>query len=139
MMSFIDYCNRPLSDFHFSEEIYSCAKADSIKDVLKGLAFNNIGCAVVLENKKPIGIFTERDLIKKVVMQMDDLEDRQVSEVMTPDPVCIARTAPLRQALEEMQQGRFRHLVLIDENKNACGVLSIKDALNAVTNYFNEA
>lgn len=133
---FYQFCQRPLSEFHFAQEIYHCEKKDSIKDVVKGMAFNNIGCVVIMDQKKPIGIFTERDMLKRVYLKITDIEKQKIDTVMTPNPVCVQDTTSLKTVLEGMKEGRFRHMVVVNDKKEATGVISIKDVLGAISSYF---
>ena len=108
------------------------------KDVLTGrpdmtafeasrrMAERGTGSLIVMENGKPIGIFTERDLLKCVVENGRCVEGTKVSEVMTSKIVSIGPENSLEDAHQAMLKGEFRHL-LVTENGRLKGVISIKD------------
>jgi CBS domain-containing protein len=83
------------------------------------------GSALVMEGDRLIGIFTERDIVK-ALGQHFDAAGHAVSEWMTRDPVTVPPETPVRQALERMIQGGFRHLPVVDEDA-VIGVVSMRD------------
>ena len=102
--------------------------SDTVKDAIKVMADNNIGAVVIVDDKfKPIGIFTERDLLIKVCAKGLDPAKVKLEEVMTRDPVTIHEDTPAMQALEIMMNFGFRHLPVVDENGVLVGVISIRD------------
>ena len=125
------------SDLLYTEDVYTCEASANLHAVTIRMSERNIGCVVVIENNKPIGIFTERDLLKKVVAHGFPVDKTKISQVMTPHPVCIHPTTPLNQILSAMRLGKFRHLVVTDENHQVVGIISIKDILNWVTDRLN--
>lgn len=83
------------------------------------------GSALVMEGDKLLGIFTERDIVK-ALGQHFDAAGHAVSEWMTPDPVTVPPDTSVRQALERMLQGGFRHLPVAEEDR-VLGVVSMRD------------
>ena len=101
---------------------------NTVKEAIQVMAEHNIGAVVIVDDKfKPIGIFTERDLLIKVCAKDLDPEKVKLEEVMTRDPVTIHEDTPAMQALEIMMNFGFRHLPIVDENGVLVGVISIRD------------
>ncbi len=105
----------------------------TVQKVAKMMAKQNIGAVVVLSsNGNPSGIFTERDLMKKVIAEDVSL-DTPVSEVMTRQLVCVQMQDKLEGLPQLMLKGNFRHLPVVDDFK-LMGILSVKDLLSFFIN-----
>jgi CBS domain-containing protein len=83
------------------------------------------GSALVMEGDRLLGIFTERDIVK-ALGQHFDAAGHPVSEWMTRDPITVPPDTPVREALERMISGGFRHLPVVDEEA-VVGVVSMRD------------
>ncbi len=129
--------NKIVSDLYISQEVETCDKSDPILLAIEKMVLKNIGCIVIVENKIPIGIFTERDLLNKVtpdaVINQSIFRNMTVENYMTPNPVCAKPNTPFLKIMSAMRLGRFRHLVITDENGQLAGIISIKDVLNYIT------
>lgn len=89
-----------------------------------------IGCLVVMEDGIVRGIFTERDILARVVAERRDPAQTPVEEVMTEQVVCCRPDTGLDEARSIMKNRRIRHLPVIDEDGRVHGLISIGD-LNA--------
>ena len=95
------------------------------------------GAAIIEDdNGKLLGIFTERDLMRRVNHQNFDWHTQPVSSVMSPDPQSVTGDTTLAGALECMGVGGFRHLPILDDNNHATGVLSIRNILAHIVEHF---
>jgi signal-transduction protein with cAMP-binding, CBS, and nucleotidyltransferase domain len=104
-------------------------ETDSISHVVKIMKKNKIGAVVIIDQQKnTVGIFTERDLLMRVVDEAVDLKS-PISQVMTKNLVC----AQLHDRLETLPQlmidGKFRHVPIVD-GFEPVGILSIRDVLS---------
>ena len=90
---------------------------------------NEVGAVAVVEGGKLVGIFTERDLMNRVVLERKDPETAPVSAVMTREVTSAKRDMPCGQALELMVNGRFRHLPIVDDENRVLGMLSLRNIL----------
>ncbi len=113
--------------------IESNSSLDEAIDLLKS---SNGGAILVVDSdEKLMGIFTERDVLKKVVK--NNLSYLQpLSQIMTKNPVSIQMTTPIGFALQLMSQGGFRHLPITDEAGVAIGMVSIKDIIDELVRKF---
>ena len=86
-----------------------------------------IGALLVVENEQLAGIFTERDILRRVVAEKRDVTATAVGQVMTRELVCCPISATLEQAKVIFRDKRIRHLPVVDEAGKALGVISIGD------------
>lgn len=100
-----------------------------ILDVMKLMAEKNVGGLLITENDAPVGIFTEQDVVKRVVHKKLDVKKEPVKKVMTPHIQSVTRETHIIEALGKMYQKRFRHLLVRGENQAIVGVISMRDIL----------
>ncbi len=110
-----------------------CSPSDSMKEVLEVLQKNNIGSLVIVEDGQVKGIFTERDFLLKVANKnyLENL-NKPVKDFMTANPKAIKENEKISLALKTMRLGKFRHLVVVNEDGKLEKVLSIKDLLDFI-------
>ncbi|MEM6782744.1 MAG: CBS domain-containing protein [Bacteroidota bacterium] len=89
---------------------------------------HNVGATLVLDGDALVGIFTERDVARRVVVPGLDPATTLVSDVMTPKVVVVQADTSHNEVLRRMQEGHFRH-VPIAEGTTLVGVVSIRDLL----------
>lgn len=89
---------------------------------------NKVGALMVMKNDTLSGIFTERDLMSRVVAEGLNPEKVQVSEAMTSSIATVPLETPIREAANIMSQNRIRHLPVLEEGK-LYGVISVGDIL----------
>jgi CBS domain-containing protein len=90
---------------------------------------HQIGALVVMINEKMVGMFTERDALRRVMAELRSPHEVTVAEVMTPDVICVAPDADVEEASRIMKEHRVRHLPVCAEGQ-LHGLISIGD-LNA--------
>jgi CBS domain-containing protein len=95
---------------------------------LERLAEHDVGVLVVLDGDKPVGIFSERDLARKVELRGRTAKDTAVREVMTPEVLYVTPEHTLDRCLVLMKKDRVRHLA-VAENGKVVGVVSARDIL----------
>jgi CBS domain-containing protein len=84
------------------------------------------------ERDKLMGIFTEADVLMRVVGLVDDLTTAKVVDYMTADPVALTADLPIAHALHVMSLHGFRHLPLVDENNRPEGIISFRDVVHFI-------
>ena len=100
---------------------------DPVIEAVKKMAEENIGSVVIVdESMKPIGIFTERDLLR-LCASGADLSKTKLADVMTKNPTVIREDESVKKALEIMLYFGFRHLPVVDSQGRLVGVVSIRD------------
>jgi CBS domain-containing protein len=98
----------------------------TVREAAAVLRDHEIGAAPVLAENRLIGIFTERDILQRVVASGRDANTMRVSEAMTPDPCTVSADTSLVEALSLMIEGKFRHLPVVKDGA-VIGVLSMRD------------
>src|SRR5262245_27640082 len=101
----------------------------SVKDAVHVMTERKVGAVAVVDGGKLVGIFTERDLMTKVVHLGRSPEKTPVQDVMVRDPLCLAPDARRSEALDAMVRGHFRHVPIVDGEHRVLGMLSIRHLL----------
>lgn len=128
---------RQLLDSKKYKEVISIAPHRPVFDALVVLAEYKIGALVVLEGEKLVGIFSERDYAREVILKGRSSKTTSIQEVMT-DKVLLAKpTDTVEEAMSLMSDKRIRHLPVI-ENGKVIGVLSIGDLVKETITYQQE-
>ncbi len=99
-----------------------------IEDAVRTMLDQKIGAVLVTKDARPIGIFTERDVLLKVALG-DVAKDRPVSEVMTSDPETLSLDDGIAFALNRMVERGYRHIPIVDDQGRALGVLSVRQVV----------
>ena len=107
----------------------------TVAEAVDLLRERNTGCLPVVRDGTLVGVFTERDLLIRVLASNKPLS-ASVSEVMTPDPVTVEPKDPLRMAIKRMQTGGYRHLPVVDEASRPVGILSAKRIVHYLVEHF---
>lgn len=97
---------------------------------------HRIGCVLVEDGGKLVGIFTERDILTKLVGTGYDPAKVAVDGAMTRDPETLTPEDPIAFALQQMSIGGYRHVPLVDPDGHAVGILSVKDIVDYLTEHF---
>ena len=108
----------------------------SVRDAAKKMAELEIGMVVVVsEDKRSIvGIFSERDVMKKVVAKGLPYEHATVANLMTTNVVTVEKKADVLDAWRMMKDGKFRHLPVVGAQGEIVGVLGARDILDYLAN-----
>jgi CBS domain-containing protein len=105
-------------------------------DAIRLMNEQRIGALLVTaDNDRLVGIFTERDVLKKLVGATVSLE-RPVRELMTAQPCCLHRDDAVVFALKLMHEGGFRHVPLVDDDGHPYAVISVKDVVEFMMRLF---
>jgi len=100
----------------------------SVFNALKVMAENNIGSVVVMQDEKFLGIITERDYSRKVVLKGKNSTDTKVNEIMTSEFPLLKPTDTVEYCMELMTKNNIRYLPVFD-GKNLGGIISISDVV----------
>ena len=109
----------------------------SVATAAKLMAEHNVGAIMVIDDARLAGIFTERDLVKRVVALGLSTDETVLAEVMTSNPITLKSGETVSFALEVMTQNHIRHLP-IEENGEIIGMVSLRDLFGAITEELKE-
>ena len=115
-------------DLISNQETFSVDVDQTILEVAQEMVARNIGAVPVLRNGLLTGIFSERDLMSRVVAEGRDPRATRVEEVMTEDPLTVAPTEQLEDCMVLMRRHNFRHLPICD-GKRLLALVSLRDIL----------
>lgn len=126
----------PIGELLKFEKPIQCDADFPLSDVINLLADNNIGSVVVVEDNKPIGIITERDIIRRVLRPGVDIKTAKVAKYMTRALLCVQMSTPFHRIIAGMREAQFRHLVVIHENGDLAGVFSMRSVFYRLDDMF---
>ena len=109
-------------------EVYFVDPGRTVLDTVRYMVARNIGAVAVVQNDNLIGIFTERDLMKRVVGQGLDASTTMVRHVMTRDPKTVSPNDRIVDCTRLMRDNNFRHLPVCD-GTNVKGLISLRDLI----------
>ncbi|KZB56732.1 histidine kinase [Thalassospira lucentensis] len=114
------------------QSIATLNPADSVMDAVNMMTERKIGAVIIVDNSARLaGIFTERDLVNRVVAKGLDAASTPLKQVMTANPDTLGPDDTAMNALELMSARRYRHLPVID-GETVVGMVSIRDLFNVV-------
>jgi CBS domain-containing protein len=103
----------------------------TVLDALVVMADRNVGALVVMSGNTLVGIFSERDYARKVVLVGKTSRELQIREVMSSDPISVRPEQSIEECMEIMNSKHIRHLPVL-ENGTLIGMITIRDAIKAV-------
>ena len=112
-------------------QVYSVTPADSVLRAIELMATRHVGALLVLNQDALLGIISERDYARKVILKNRSSHDTPVGDIMTAEPVTVGPNDSVRHCMEVMTEGHFRHLPVMDSGR-VIGMLSIGDLVKAV-------
>lgn len=111
------------------QKVFTSHPQATIFQVASEMKALGLGTVLVVVDRLLVGIFTERDVLYRVVAEGRDPKTTRLEQVMTPAPHTIGPDKPLAHALHMMYDGGFRHMPVV-ENGIPLGVISVRDALS---------
>jgi CBS domain-containing protein len=106
----------------------SIAPRETAYHALQIMAEKNVGALLVMENEKTVGIFSERDYARKVILKDKSSKNTSVSELMTREVVYIDAAATLEESMALMTAKRIRHLPVLQHNR-LIGIVTLGDVV----------
>jgi CBS domain-containing protein len=117
--------------------VYSCAQTNvvsvkpdaTVQFVAELMKEKNIGCVVVTENHKPVGIVTDRDIALRGVSLCSDPEEALIERIMSTDILTIRKDAGIFDAIQEMKSAGVRRMPIVDSAGRLVGLLTVDDLI----------
>ncbi len=114
-----------------SKMVYTIGPDATVLDALSVLADAKIGALPVVDEEKLIGIFSERDYARKIILEGRRSKETRVREVMTTAVTYVSLDQTLKECMVLMNENRFRHLPVV-EGETVVGIVSIGDLVRAI-------
>lgn len=114
---------------HKGSQVWSIAPNATVFEAVQMMADKNVGALLVMDGEQPVGIISERDYTRKVVLYGRVSRDTLVSEIQTTDLHCVTPEHTVQECLHLMTEHRCRHLPVVKDQK-VVGLVSIGDLVN---------
>ena len=111
--------------------IYSITSGVSVYDALKVMGEKNIGALLVMEDGNLLGIISERDYARKIILKGKTSHETLVKEIMTEKVITVSLDDNIEKCMELMSERKVRHLPVMKDDK-VTGVISITDVVTAI-------
>lgn len=114
---------------HKGNQAWSIAPGATVYEAIQQMAQKNVGALLVTEGDKLVGIISERDYTRKVVLRGKSSKDTAVKEILSGNVIHVAPTSTVEECMRLMTDHRIRHLPVLD-GEAVVGVVSIGDLVN---------
>jgi CBS domain-containing protein len=117
-------------------EIVSLESTATVADAVAAMIENRVGVVLIVEDDRIMGLFSERDVLTRVVSASLPPAETPVSSVMTPHPHSLTIDAEIVFALNRMAVGGFRHIPIVDGDDRPVAMLSMRDIVRHIVSFF---
>ncbi|HZR82147.1 MAG TPA: CBS domain-containing protein [Candidatus Binatia bacterium] len=111
----------------------------SVREAIDTMNDARVGCVMLVDDGRLVGVFTERDVLLRVAGSRVDIEETAVGELMTRDPECLTLDDRIAYALNRMSVGGFRHVPLVDDDGRPTGLVSMRHIVDYLVDLFPHA
>jgi len=119
--------------------VITIGSEDTVLEACKRYYRHRIGCLVVVDDKKMVGIVTERDIISRVIITQKNPEQTLVEDIMTKDVKTVLPTSGVKEAADMMGKNGIKKLPVISDTGDLLGIITITDIANIVPNSLKSA
>jgi len=109
-------------------ELYTVNKGTTIRNAVMYMAEKKVGLVPIMDDGKLVGVFSERDLVRRVIAQNKSLDETRVEDVMSTKLIVAEVNEANESLLAKMKEANTRHILII-ENEKLIGVLAMRDLL----------
>jgi CBS domain-containing protein len=120
-------------------DIYSLPSDASVYSAIELMAEKRVGALLVVDEGHLVGVVSERDYARKVILNGRSSKDTFIREIMTPSPITIECDTSVEEAMRTMTENRIRHLPVVNSEGHVAGVLSLGDLVNWIVTSQEEA
>jgi CBS domain-containing protein len=111
------------------------APGQTVAEAVALMRQHRVGCVLVCAGDRVLGLFTERDLLRRVLAPGRPLT-LPLADCLTPHPMVVGPNEPIGVAVRRMQEGGYRHLPVVDADGRPVGVLSVKRIVHYLSEHF---
>jgi CBS domain-containing protein len=120
-------------------DVYSLPSDASVYSAIEMMADKRVGALLVVDDGHLVGVISERDYARKVILNGRSSKDTFIREIMTPSPITIQCDTSVEEAMRIMTENRIRHLPVINAEGHVAGVLSLGDLVNWIVTSQDQA
>lgn len=121
--------DQPIRSIMEQKKVLTAPPQTTVSQAARLMAGKNVGAVMIVENERLVGIFTERDVVFRVIARGLDAKTTLLADVMTASPKTLAPGKSYGHALLLMQENGFRHLPVV-ENDRPIGIISSRNAMD---------
>ncbi len=129
----------PIREVATLQSAVCVAPSATVREAIECMKENEVGYVLIQDQGRLVGIFTERDVLMKIVLQGHDIDELRVETVMTPDPEALSPDDRVSYALNKMSVGGFRHIPLVDSDGCPVGAVSMRNVVDFMVDLFAPA
>lgn len=111
--------------------VYSVTPETMVYNAIEQMCERNIGGLLIVQNEKLVGIFTERDYARKLILKGKSSKDTPIKELMTPNPFTVTPDSSIEECMQLMAGKHIRHLPVAEGDK-LIGMISIGDVVKHI-------
>lgn len=111
----------------------------TVIQTIQAMNEKRVGAALITRDGKLVGIFTERDVLKRVAAHDVDVDTTPVAQVMTKDPDTLPFDAGIAYALQKMNDEGYRHIPMVDAQGRPAGIVAVRDIVRWLVDLFPDA
>jgi CBS domain-containing protein len=115
-----------------SQAVYSIGPDASVFEAVALMAQKNIGALLVMEGERIVGMLSERDYARKVVLMARSSKDTKLREIMTSSVIYVRPSQSSEECMAVMTENRVRHLPVLDDDDKLIGLISIGDLVKGI-------
>jgi CBS domain-containing protein len=112
-------------------QVWTVKPDATVFQALERMAEKNVGALVVLDGERLIGVLSERDYARKIILEGRTSRQTRVREIMSDEVICVDAERTIEECMAVMTHRRIRHLPVLEGDRLA-GVISIGDVVNAI-------
>lgn len=113
-------------------DVLTIDKTATVYEAIERMEDLHVGSIIVMDDDEVVGIFTERDYLRRIVLQGRTSKTTPVQDVMSRELVCVDPSYSIQECMAVMTERKFRHLPVIDDGRLA-GIVSIGDLVKAIS------
>jgi predicted transcriptional regulator len=129
---------RPVNELPELQPVSGVSPDTSVRDAIKQMTTQRVGCLLVLQDGQLLGVFSERDVLTRVAGSGIDIDATKVSELMTHRPETLPADSELVYALHKMAVGGYRHVPLLDASGSPVAVVSMRDIVGYIVSLYQK-
>ncbi len=127
---------RPISELPELQPVVASSPHDSLRTVINVMVERRVGCSLIVEDDRLVGVFSERDVLTKVTPAGVNIDVTPVGEFMTKNPESLRLDDELVYALHQMALGGYRHIPLLDSAGAPVAVVSMRDIVAYIASLY---
>jgi CBS domain-containing protein len=117
-------------------ELIAVTRDARLKEIIQLMEDRNVGSVLVLENEKPIGIITDRDIVLRCFQDSVKFDQCTAADLMTESVKSVKTTDGVYKCIQTMEQLKVRRLPVVDEDGRATGIISFDDLISFLADEF---